>query len=56
MIAIGPVADGLDLLVLWTAGDALVNSLLDCIEAENVEHAVVIGGTASVPQDDKNTP
>ena len=47
-VAIGPVANRLELPVLLTAGDELVDSVLSYIETEDVEHAVIVGGTGSV--------
>jgi len=47
-VAIGPVANRLELPVLLTAGDDLVDAVLSYIEAEDVEHAVIVGGEASV--------
>ena len=50
-MAIGPVANRLELPVLLTAGDDLVDAVVSYIEAEDVEHAVIVGGTASVTED-----
>ena len=47
-VAIGPVANRLELPVLLTAGDGLVDTVLSYIEAEDVEHAVIVGGESSV--------
>ncbi len=47
-VAIGPVANRLELPVLLTAGDGLVDAVLSYIEAEDVEHAVIVGGEGSV--------
>jgi len=47
-VAIGPVANRLELPVLLTAGDDLVDAVLSYIEAEDVEHVVIVGGEASV--------
>ena len=47
-VAIGPVANRLELPVLLTAGDELVDAVLSYIESEDVEHAVIVGGVGSV--------
>ncbi len=47
-VAIGPVANRLELPVLLTAGDELVDSVLSYIEIEDVEHVVVVGGEGNV--------
>ena len=47
-IAIGPVANRLELPVLLTAGDELVDAVLSYLETEDVEHVVVVGGEGSV--------
>ena len=49
-VAIGPVANRLELPVLLTAGDGLVDAVLSYIEAEDVEHAVIVGGETSVSE------
>ena len=50
-VAIGPVANRLELPVLLTAGDDLVDAVISYIESEDVEHAVVVGGEGSVSAD-----
>ena len=50
-VAIGPVANRLELPVLLTAGDDLVDAVTSYIDAEGVEHAVIVGGTSSVSED-----
>ena len=50
-VAIGPVANRLELPVLLTAGDDLVDAVISYIESEDVEHAVIVGGTGSVSAD-----
>ena len=50
-VAIGPVANRLELPVLLTAGDSLVDAVVSYIESEDVEHAVVVGGEDSVSAD-----
>ena len=47
-VAIGPVANRLELPVLLTAGDDLVDAVVSYIESEDVEHVVVVGGEGSV--------
>ena len=47
-VAIGPVANRLELPVLLTAGDELVDAVINYIESEDVEHVVVVGGEGSV--------
>ena len=49
-VAIGPVANRLELPVLLTAGDDLVDAVISYIESEDVEHAVIVGGTSSVSE------
>ena len=49
-VAIGPVANRLELPVLLTAGDGLVDAVISYIDAEDVEHAVIVGGTSSVSE------
>ena len=49
-VAIGPVANRLELPVLLTAGDELVDAVISYIDAEDVEHAVIVGGTSSVSE------
>ncbi|WP_420445859.1 cell wall-binding repeat-containing protein [Candidatus Poriferisodalis sp.] len=48
---VGPVAHRLQLPVLLTAADELPSATTDFIEAEDVEHVVIIGGTDSVSDD-----
>ena len=50
-VAIGPVANRLELPVLLTAGDDLVDAVISYIDSENVEHVVVVGGEGSVSAD-----
>ena len=50
-VAIGPVANRLELPVLLTAGDELVDAVISYIDSENVEHVVVVGGEDSVSAD-----
>ncbi|MYH74083.1 MAG: cell wall-binding repeat-containing protein [Acidimicrobiales bacterium] len=47
-VAIGPVANRLELPVLLTAGDELVDAVTSYIESEDVEHVVIVGGEGSV--------
>ena len=47
-VAIGPVANRLELPVLLTAGDELADAVLSYIDAENIEHVVIVGGEGSV--------
>ncbi|MYH74087.1 MAG: cell wall-binding repeat-containing protein [Cenarchaeum sp. SB0669_bin_11] len=47
-VAIGPVANRLELPVLLTAGDELVDAVLTYIDSEDVEHVVIVGGESSV--------
>ena len=47
-VAIGPVANRLELPVLLTATDELPSAVLAYIEAEDVEHVVMVGGEGSV--------
>ena len=49
-VAIGPVANRLELPVLLTAGDELVDAVLSYIETEDVEHVMVVGGTGNVSE------
>ncbi|MDE0676564.1 MAG: cell wall-binding repeat-containing protein [Acidimicrobiaceae bacterium] len=49
-VAIGPVANRLELPVLLTAGDELVDAVVSYIESEDVEHVVIVGGTGSVSE------
>ena len=50
-VAIGPVANRLELPVLLTAGDDLVDAVVSYIDTENVEHVVIVGGETSVSAD-----
>ncbi|MDE0676567.1 MAG: cell wall-binding repeat-containing protein [Acidimicrobiaceae bacterium] len=50
-VAIGPVANRLELPVLLTAGDELVDAVLSYVDAEDVEHVVIVGGEGSVSAD-----
>ncbi|MYL12026.1 MAG: hypothetical protein F4010_07810, partial [Cenarchaeum sp. SB0669_bin_11] len=50
-VAIGPVANRLELPVLLTAGDELVDAVISYIDSEDVEHVVVVGGEGSVSAD-----
>ena len=50
-VAIGPVANRLELPVLLTAGDDLVDAVISYIDSEDVEHVVVVGGEDSVSAD-----
>ena len=50
-VAIGPVANRLELPVLLTAGDDLVDAVISYIDAQDVEHVVVVGGEGSVSAD-----
>ncbi|MYG88077.1 MAG: cell wall-binding repeat-containing protein [Acidimicrobiales bacterium] len=50
-VAIGPVANRLELPVLLTAGDDLVDAVISYIDSEDVEHVVVVGGEGSVSAD-----
>ncbi|WP_420445887.1 cell wall-binding repeat-containing protein [Candidatus Poriferisodalis sp.] len=45
---IGPIAYRLKLPVLMTAADELPSATTDFIRSEDVEHVVIVGGTASV--------
>ncbi|MDE0676555.1 MAG: cell wall-binding repeat-containing protein [Acidimicrobiaceae bacterium] len=47
-VAIGPVANRLELPVLLTAGDELAHAVLSYIDAEDIEHVVIVGGESSV--------
>ncbi len=47
-VAIGPVANRLELPVLLTAGDELADAVLAYIESDDIEHVVMVGGEASV--------
>ena len=50
-VAIGPVANRLELPVLLTAGDDLVDAVISYIDSEDIEHVVVVGGEGSVSAD-----
>ena len=47
----GPIAHRLQLPVLLTAADELASATTDFIEAEDIEHVVIVGGTDSVSED-----
>ena len=48
---VGPIANRLHLPVLMTAADELPSATSDFIEAEDIEHVVIVGGTVSVTDD-----
>ena len=48
---VGPIAHRLQLPVLLTAADELASATTDFIEAEDIEHVVIVGGTDSVSDD-----
>ena len=48
---VGPVAHRLQLPLLLTAADAVPAATADFIEAEDIEHVVIVGGTDSVSDD-----
>ena len=48
---VGPIAHRLQLPVLLTAADELPSATTDFIEAEDIEHVVIVGGTDSVSED-----
>ena len=50
-VAIGPVANRLELPVLLTAGDELVEEVLTYIDANDIEHVVIVGSEANVSAD-----
>ena len=50
-ISVGPIANRLLLPVLMTAVGELPNESLDFIEAEDIEHVVIVGGTDAVSED-----
>ena len=47
-VAIGPIANRLELPVLLTDGEMLVDEVLSYIDEADIEHAVIVGGTDSV--------
>ena len=47
-IAIGPLANRLELPVLLTSGDMLADAVVDYIDEHNVEHVQIVGGTDAV--------
>ncbi|MCY3950659.1 MAG: cell wall-binding repeat-containing protein [Acidimicrobiaceae bacterium] len=47
-IAIGPVANRLELPVLLTSGDEVADAVLDYIDDHDVEHVQIVGGTDAV--------
>ena len=51
---VGPVAHRLQLPVLMTAADELPSATADFIEAEDIEHIVIVGGTDAVSEDVAN--
>ena len=50
-MAVGPIAHRLQLPLLLTAADELPMATADFIEAEDIEHVVIVGGTDSVSDD-----
>ena len=48
---VGPIAHRLQLPVLLTAADELPMATTDFIEAEDIEHVVIVGGTDGVSED-----
>ena len=50
-VAIGPVANRLELPVLLTAGDELVDTVISYIDSEDIEYVKVVGGESSVSAD-----
>ena len=50
-VAIGPVANRLELPVLLTDGDMLVDEVVSYIDSANIEYVVIVGSTASVTTD-----
>ena len=48
---VGPIAHRLQLPVLMTAADELPSATADFIEAEDIEHVVIVGGTDGVSED-----
>ena len=50
----GPIAHRLQLPVLMTAAEELPSATTDFIEAEDIEHVIVVGGTDSVSDDVAN--
>ena len=48
---VGPIAHRLQLPVLLTAADELPSATTDFIEAEDIEHVVIVGGTDAVSED-----
>ena len=51
---VGPIAHRLQLPVLLTAADELPSATTDFIEAEDIEHVVIVGGTDAVSEDVEN--
>ena len=51
---VGPIAHRLQLPVLMTAADELPMATIDLIEAEDIEHVVIVGDTNSVSEDVAN--
>ncbi|WP_420445867.1 cell wall-binding repeat-containing protein [Candidatus Poriferisodalis sp.] len=51
---VGPIAHRLQLPVLLTAADELPSATADFIEAEDIEHVVIVGGTDAVSEDVAN--
>ena len=51
---VGPIAHRLQLPVLLTAAEELPSATTDFIEAEDIEHVVIVGGTDSVSEDVAN--
>lgn len=51
---VGPIAHRLQLPVLMTAADELPSATADFIEAEDIEHIVIVGGTEGVSEDVAN--
>ena len=50
-MAVGPIAHRLQLPLLLTAADELSAATADFIEAEDIEHVVIVGGTDAVSDD-----
>ena len=51
---VGPIAHRLQLPVLLTAADELPSATADFIEAEDIEHVIIVGGTDGVSEDVAN--
>ena len=51
---VGPIAHRLQLPVLLTAADELASATADFIEAEDIEHVIIVGGTDGVSEDVAN--